>query len=134
VRGYKPGNQDTYTKLTFNGDTGNNYQTYTTNNSGATGTTFATPYYSANINGISNAADAQYNNMAISIPDYASSTTYKAISHINVYKYAYANNTVDWNLENRWGAYGSSTAISSVTFAISAGTWSAGTIYVYGVQ
>jgi hypothetical protein len=29
VRGYKPGTQDTYTKLTFNGDTGNNYQTYT---------------------------------------------------------------------------------------------------------
>lgn len=134
VRGYKPGTQDTFPKVTFNGDTGNNYQTYTYPVTGSTGTTFATAYYSTAINGISNSADAQYNNMAITIPDYASSTTYKAMSHINVYKYAYANNTQDWNLENRWGAYGSATAINSVTFAISAGTWSAGTIYVYGVN
>lgn len=134
VRGYKAGTQDTYTKLTFNSDTGTNYQTYFTNNSGSTGTTFATSYVATNINGVSNSADAQYNNMAISIPDYTSTTTYKALSFNNVYKYAYANNTVDWNLNLGWGAWGSTSAISSITFAVNAGTWSAGTIYVYGVK
>jgi hypothetical protein len=134
VRGYKPSNQDTYAKVQFNSDSGNNYMSIGTNNVGSTGFTFSTSYFQVNANGISNVSDAQYNQMFIEVPDYASSSTYKVVRSTDINKYAYANVTQDWNPEFRWGAYGSATAINSITFGISAGTWSAGTIYVYGVK
>ena len=79
IRGHKPQTIDTVLGLRLNGDTANSYFSIYTPTTSSTGQTFSGSFYIMNQNGLSNDTDAQYNSCAIDIPDYASTTNYKAI-------------------------------------------------------
>ena len=135
VRGLKPQSIDTVFALRLNGDTANNYFSIWQVTSSSTGQTFNQGYYSINTNGLSNDTDAQYNSAWITLPDYATTTNYKTIQSLDFSKYAYAGATQNWSASLRYGAYASTSAVSSISIYVSGtGGATAGTVYVYGVN
>ena len=67
----------------------------------------------------------------ITIPNYASTSTYKLSSSEAAYQGG-SDSTVTFR--RYWGVYNQTTAISSISFFPSSGNWTAGTVYVYGVK
>ena len=114
-------------RIRFNGDSGTNYHSAT-----AVSTTFQA--FDGTSGQVSSNCDntVTQNLSEISIPNYANTVTWK---------FAFCNdlvvnpsNTANINAGNRKVFYGSTSAITSITFLYSSGDHTSGNYYVYGVK
>jgi len=138
IRGFQPGTIDTICKIGFNTDTGSTYASVPAStvvpNGGSAISNVSTGIQFNGGAGTSNDANALYNLAKIEIPDYTNTTTYKTTQNFVFDRHAYAGVTAQWALEMRTGVWSSTAAISSIQISINSGTWSAGTVFVYGVS
>ena len=73
----------------------------------------------------------QHNNLVVVNIPYYTSSSYKTY---NAYGFLDTDNGQKGSFIGGIAYFGATTAISSITFAPSAGTWSAGTVKIYGVK
>lgn len=117
----------------INGDTtGSNYQQYVLRASQGT----PAPYSDGSsagvdISGYALDANGQNYFCAMTINDYANSTTYKTIQSTNI---AQDNNGSNKDITLTAAGYWGTTAITSIGVKTTVGTWGAGTIEIYGVK
>jgi hypothetical protein len=98
---------------------------------GGTITTFGKDSNSAqNLNGPTNDRTQSINYWVITISNYANATDYKPINFYGTH-YSTSPNFVGIGA---WGGIPTASAITSILFASSGGTFSAGTVKVYGVK
>lgn len=120
---------NTELRIRLNSDTGSNYSYRVIENSGGT---------------ISGAASVT---TSIGAGSVSSNTDWSNLGslQLNLYRYTDTSN-IDFDLigttytgsakygRHNWGRYNASAAITSMTFFIDAGTFTAGTVYIYGVN
>jgi hypothetical protein len=70
------------------------------------------------------------NLIIIDIPGYSNATTWKIANSRNIT--VNATTTTSYNVQNRFGAYNQTTAISSLSFLCSSGNFTSGNYLVYG--
>jgi hypothetical protein len=120
----------TILRMRINGDTGANYNTNTVQTSGTTAS-----------------GRSSINATSFLIDDISTGSTVRAALNgvINLYRVTDTNEIIanwlmrnddgtDYGTASAVGAYDCSAAVSSVTFFLDAGTFSAGTVYLYGVN
>ena len=129
VESYGTGSGGVFGNCTFNSDTSGIYTTHTdyvttglTSGFEAAGpNSFSLFYAKANIT---------TNHAEIYIPNYTTTAAFKVATLQSVYTHN------DNNVYGKagWIAYRTTTAISSIQFILSSGTWNSGTVKVYGVN
>ena len=137
VRAARPTTIDVLFEVRLNGDSSAYYNNWTYSNTAgysntnflANGTEFRLQY-----NGLSNDADCQYNSLRINLYDYANSATFKIGDSLMAFKQAAGGVATNYALVPYSMCYASATAISSISFFTNSGGFSAGTVYVYGVN
>ena len=124
---------DVQCSMRINGDTGSNYS-YS-----------ITRYDGGSVSGVSTASSANIPYIFVQIPS-NNSTLYKGNAKIDIFQPTATNNFgIVWQSisiknggfsSNVAGAanYDASAAITSISFAPGSGSWSGGTVYVYGVK
>lgn len=128
IYNYRPATDGDSLRIRLNADTGNNYN-YTTATT-ATNVAAAVSVWSLNISTSDNGASNSF--IECTIPNYASTATYKIASAIGLYN----NETTPANIDYTRGQfiYFSNTAITSVQFRNNSGNFTSGTYFVYGVN
>jgi len=119
-------------QLEFNGDTGNNYANSNVNGNGTTVSTTqeeSAPYFVLGYHG-SNNTFSKTTNFDITIPRYSETEYHPFNSDLTGYPtslsvWIYYTSRLRWN---------NTAAITQLKFMTSSGTFSAGTIFIYGVK
>jgi hypothetical protein len=129
IRNYKPSNDGGNIYFRVNGDNGaNRYQINTWTAANGTKTFGADAWILANNN--DNSVATGY--LQINFPDYANTSTWKVIDG---YGYSVDSGTTTSAYYNSFtGAYNQIGAISSMEFIQSGGTFTSGTVLLYGVK
>ena len=128
VENFIPSSNGQDLRMRFDSDTGSNYLSAIAINTSASKTTGTSIIIG---DGISNTA-ATTGAIAVRIPNYSNAVAPKlALSH---YATTSSGNTANWNLGLSLGIWNNISAIDSITFFVSSGTLTSGTVYVYGVK
>jgi len=119
----------------FNADSGTNYQNTFTEPAANTVYPTATPWYyqlsssyQLTTGSMKNADTNAYSQLLIS--NYADTTTRKACSVLSVFENLGTNNTTNVN----FGFWNNANAITSITFYAPGGTWTQGTVKIWGIK
>jgi len=129
---YNASSQDTTIKIRLNSDSGSNYSNFGTGGNGGTTAT----YQSINDSGLDTnsmgtlATFDKLLSFELSIPRYSDSN-YKSMQ---LDTEAYANQYSYYGYGLRRSVWNNTAAITTLTFAVGAGTYAAGNIYIYGVS
>ena len=129
---YNASSQDVTIKIRLNGDSGSNYSNFGTGGNGGTTST----YQSINDSGFDTVSMGTLStfdellSFELSIPRYSDSN-YKSMQ---LDTQAYANQYSYFGYGLRRSVWNNTAAITTLTFALGAGTYSAGNIYIYGVS
>lgn len=127
VRNAQPGTNGTDSYMRLNNDSNSRYNTFTQYNANLA---FGDTYWgSITYPNSSSGTTALY---AITLYDYDNTSTYKLgqITAVGVS----STNTSNSTTQRVMGAYNQTGAITSVQFNVGGGTWTAGTVLVYGVK
>lgn len=129
VRNYLPATDLANLRMIINGDSGARYSLLGTDN--ASGGTFT---FGASFMDIHNSADnvTTQSFAQITFPDYANATTWKMaqITAINTN----GTTTTSMNWRSQVSSYNQTPAITSLTFQLSAGNFTSGSVLLYGVK
>jgi hypothetical protein len=130
VQNFIPSTASETVRLRINGDSGSNYQQSTMGGGGDIGNTYATSTIFAS--DPRTTGTASHNTGFINFPDYANATNFK---QWNNWAWFDQSNAGYWG-QTVYGCYykGTIAAISSITFLVNSGTFTSGTVKVYGVN
>ena len=129
VRSPRPNSDNSSTNLRFNSDSGSNYNWSQTNiNEGISVTARA----EAQISWTNDGDAASTGLITAIIYDYANSTTKKVITSSSIENFQSGGSTL--NLASIQSLWNSNDAITSVTVLPASGSWTSGTLFVYGVS
>jgi len=129
IRQFQPSSDGYNVNLRFNADTGTRYRTIENSQSGGTELSFGQTlieFGGANDNGNTTSL------IIINVYDYANTVTWKTCDQNAIV--AHETNTSNLRFYRTYGAFNQTDAINSVNFTVAAGTFTAGTVYVYGVS
>ena len=129
VRQFQPSSDGYNFNIRFNGDTNTRYRTIENSQAGGTELSFGQTlieFGGANDNGNTTSL------VIINVYDYANTVTWKTCDQNAIV----ASETTPTNLRfyRTYGAFNQTGAIDSVNFTVASGTFTAGTVYVYGVS
>jgi hypothetical protein len=126
IRNFLPATDAQAIRIRFNGDTGTSYAENANDTSNqAANLTELTPTSGAD-NSVSN------NLIYATMTDYANTTTYKMIEMQSIVTNATTTANINYRVNMGW--FYNTAAISSITFFPSAGNFTSGTAFLYGVQ
>ena len=130
VKDFIPSTGNETVRLRINGDSGSNYQQATMGGGGDSGNTYAASTIFAS--DVRTTGTASHNTGFIDFPDYANATNFK---QWNNWAWFDNSNAGYWG-QTVYGCYykGTIAAISSLTFLVNSGTFTSGTVKVYGVN
>jgi hypothetical protein len=114
-------------RVRLNADSGTRYQSGSTTD--APTVTFTNTSYRPHDNGNNTVSDG---NIQIYLPDYADATTFQAFNGIGLT--TDRDNTAAIYRYVSWGMYNQNTAITSLEFITDSGTFTSGTVLLYGVN
>jgi hypothetical protein len=129
IRQFQPSSDGYNVNLRFNADTGTRYRTIENSQAGGTELSFGQSlieFGGANDNGNTTSL------IIINVYDYANTVTWKTCDQNAIV--AHETNTTNLRFYRTYGAFNQTGAINSVNFSTAAGTFTAGTVYVYGVS
>ena len=129
VRQFQPSTDGYNFNIRFNGDTNTRYRTIANTQASGTELSFGQSlieFGGSNDNGNTTSL------VIINVYDYANTVTWKTCDQNAIV--AHETNTSNLRFYRTYGAYNQTGAINSVNFTVSVGTFTAGTVYVYGVS
>jgi hypothetical protein len=129
VRNCQPSSDGYGFSIRFNSDSNNRYRTIPLSEASGTQVSFnqnVLEFMGANDNNNTTALQI------INVYDYANTSTWKLADVTGIV--AHEGTPTDVRLNRIFGAYNQTAAISGVTFVIPVGTFTAGTVFVYGVS
>jgi len=129
VVGFQPSSNAAGLQLRFNGDSGANRHKNTSTYSAVEDVTFDDTIVYVALSVSSTGTDGL---ASIYIPQYANTSTWKIAQSQSI-----SNSYLTSTKLNMWqftGMYNQTTAITSLEFRVPSGTFSGGTVYVYGVK
>jgi hypothetical protein len=121
-----------YIQMRFNGITSANYLTVAGTSWGGSGTAFSSSSIGLGSNYTNQSPTSNKYLQAITIPSYSNSTTWKFAESTLMATDATSSTSLSY--EMNIGFTNLTTAISSLTFIAAAGTFSSGTVLLYGVN
>jgi hypothetical protein len=130
IRNYKPANDNEWLFMRLNSDTNTRYNAFPTqsNNSGETAATFGDNIFLLARNDNTSAEGLA----VIEFFDYANAVTWKMGRILGIFNNA--TTATSFNPTNKILAYNQTAAISSVTLFPDTGTFTSGTVLLYGVK
>ena len=129
VRQFQPSSDGYNFNIRFNEDTNARYKTIQNSNAGGTEMSFnetLIEFGGANDNGNTTSL------VIINVYDYTNTVTWKTCDQNAIV--AHETNTSNLRFYRTYGAFNQTGAINSVNFTVASGTFTAGTVYVYGVS
>jgi hypothetical protein len=126
IKNAQPGTDGAVIQMRFNADTGTNYRGVSY--ADLVNTTFNATLWQIT-EGIDNTAGNSIT--VLTIPDYANTTTYKFFYNFTAHK-SHDTGTFDWIMYN--GVWSQTSAVTSITWLLNNGTFSAGTYEVWGIK
>ena len=127
VRNYKPSVDTEYTYMRVNNESGTFYREFTaSSDNNAPNNTDTGLILARNDNSVS---DSFY---VIDIPDYANATTFKFLDVVGLS--TNPTTTANINFKRVYSVYYKTTAITQLDFIVASGTFTSGTVLLYGVK
>jgi hypothetical protein len=123
---YKPSTDGALMQLRYNADGANSYKVRSANESGVSGFTSTIGMVYGNDNSVATGLGA------MTIYNYANSTTWKTSEWLNVT--VNSTTTTNFDIDKSYGFWNGTAAITNITFYPSGGTFTSGTILLYGVK
>ena len=129
IRQFQPSSDGYNVNLRFNADTGTRYRTIENSQAGGTELSFGQTLIEFG-GGQDNGNTTSL--IIINVYDYANTVTLKTCDQNAIV--AHETNTSNLRFYRTYGAFNQTGAIDSVNFTVASGTFTAGTVYVYGVS
>jgi hypothetical protein len=129
VRNFQPSSNGQGFRIRFNADSNSRYQTMTL--SQATGTELSFNQTLIEFSGGQNSSNTT-SLQIINVYDYANTSTWKHCEQNSIV--AHETTATNLRFNKTFGAYNQTVAIDSVNFTVGTGTFTAGTVFVYGVN
>ena len=126
ILNYKPSTDGANMQWRYNSDSGNSYKVRSANESGVSGFTTTMGMVYGNDNSVAVGLGA------MTIYNYSNATTWKTSEWLNVT--VNSTTTTTYDQDKSYGFWNGTAAITNITFYPSGGTFTSGTVLLYGVK